>query len=518
MDKKKSLLNVVVAIAFKFILLILSLVSRRFLIRYVGNEATGLFSLYTSIVGFLAVAELGVGSAITFCMYKPIVEGKKEVVAGLYHLFTKLYLIIGGIILASGLIIMPFLPHLAKDYTNIDINIYLTFALMLISTVLSYMYSSKSSVINAYKNNYITTTINSLTTIFRYILQILIVVYFKSFELYLVVAIASVLCEWLLTTLIFNKNYKEIRIIKANVNYETKQNVIKNVKAMFMHKIGGLLVDTADSIIISAFIGVVILGKYTNYTTIMVSMTSVITLFFSPLTSIIGHLCVQNDINQVKKYFNFFYTFNFIIAVIFFLGYYAVIDDVITICFGDNLEMSKSVSMVITINYFVKFMRQDVLLFRDATGLFYQDRWKPLFEGIVNVILSIAFVYLFKYLFGDDFAVVGVIVATIITNIFICHIVEPHILFKYEFEAKTSKYYIKNYTCILVFVAAIFLLNFVMIDITNIWLELIANGFISVGIAIVLVAIFILTDKDFKHYLKHFYTKLKNRLKDRKAN
>ena len=511
MDKKKSLLNVVVAIAFKFILLILSLVSRRFLIRYVGNEATGLFSLYTSIVGFLAVAELGVGSAITFCMYRPIVENKKEEVAALYHLFTKLYLIIGGIIFVAGFIVMPFLPYLAKDYADININLYWTFGLMLTSTVLSYMFSSKSSVINAYKNNYITTTINSIGNIIRYILQIVIVIFTKSFELYLIATIISVLIEWLLTTLVFNKKYKEIKQIKAKVKDDTKKEVVMKVKAMFMHKIGGLLVNTADSIIISAFIGVVILGKYSNYTTIMTSMTGVITLFFSPLTSVIGHLCVKSDKEEVKKYFNFFYTFNFILGIVFFLGYYSIIDDLIIICFGNDLEMAKSVSMVITIDYFIQFMRQAALLFRDATGLFYYDRWKPLFEGISNVIFSIGFVYLFSYLFGDEFAVVGVIVATIITNIFICHIVEPHILFKYEFESKTNKYYLKNYLCIASFVAALFLLNFLMRSNNNVWIELLINGFISVGISLVFILVFLLIDKDFRFYINKFINKFKNK-------
>lgn len=509
MDKKKSILNVTVAISFKFILLICSLISRRFLIKYVGNEATGLFSLYTSIVGFLAVAELGVGSAITFCMYKPIVNKEINKVAALYHLFTKLYLIIGTIILVSGFLIMPFLPFLAKDYSNINLNLYVTFGLMLISTVISYMFSSKTSVINAFKNNYITTIINSTCNTLRYILQIVVVIFTKSFELYLVCIIISVTIEWGLTEIIFNKKYKNIKLINEKVTPDSKKEVIKNIKAMFMHKIGGLLVNTADSIIISAFIGVVILGKYSNYTTIMTAMTGIITLFFTPLTSIIGHLCVKNNIEDVKKYFDFFYTFNFILGLVFFLGYYAIIDDLICFCFGENLNMSKSISFVITVNYFIQFMRQSTLLFRDATGLFFYDRWKPLFEGIANVILSIVFVYLFEILFNKDYAVVGVIVATIITNLFICHIVEPYVLFKYEFKSSVKKYYIKNYLFIFVFVGCLFILNFFMKISNNLVIELFVNGFISIGISFTIILMLVLFDKNFMNYLKKILKKLK---------
>lgn len=501
MDKRKSLINVGVSIFFKVILLVLALMARRFLIKYVGNEANGLASLYASIVGFLSVAELGVGSAITFCMYKSIVDGDNTKVSALYHLFTKLYLIIGGIIFVGGLIIMPFLPHLAAGLTE-ESNLYFTFSLMLISTVLSYVFSSKTSVINAYKNNYITTSINSIGLIIQYSLQILMVCLFHSFELYLACNIFSVLIQWCATSIYFAKRYMDILEIKASVDDDTKNNVVKNVKAMFMHKIGGVLVNTADSIIISAFIGVVILGKYSNYTTIMNSMVGVIVLFFNPLTSIIGHLCIKNNLEEIKKYYNFFHTFNFIIGLIFFLGYYAIIDNLITICFGKNLEMSKSVSFVITVNYFIQYMRQATLLFRDATGTFYYDRWKPLFEGMLNVCLSIGFIFLFKYLFGEDFAVVGVIVSTIITNLFICHTVEPYVLFKYEFHSSVKKYYYKNYFYIFIFMLSLVILNFSMRTIDNEWVEFLVNGFMAVAISLFDGIIMLCIDKDFRFYIK----------------
>ena len=116
MDKKKGLLNVSVSIGFKVLLLAINIVSRRFLIQYVGNEVNGLNSLYLSILDFLSIAELGVGSAITFCMYKPIVAGDTNKVSALYGLFTKLYILVGCIIFVCGCALMPVLPYLAKDY------------------------------------------------------------------------------------------------------------------------------------------------------------------------------------------------------------------------------------------------------------------------------------------------------------------------------------------------------------------------------------------------------------------
>ena len=148
MDKKRSLLNVSISIGFKIILLIMTLVTRRILINTIGNDANGINSLYTSIIGFLGIAELGVGSAITFCMYKPIISKDTYKISALYNIFIKTYRVIGIIILIFGLLITPALPYLAKDY-NVSINLYSSFVLMLISIVINYEFSAKTSLINA---------------------------------------------------------------------------------------------------------------------------------------------------------------------------------------------------------------------------------------------------------------------------------------------------------------------------------------------------------------------------------
>lgn len=511
MDKKRSILNVAVSIAFKCLLLFVSLLARRFLITFIGNEANGINSLYSSIVGVLSVAELGIGEAIVFCMYKPIVNGDEEKVAAFYNLFKRIYFAIGAIIAVAGCLLMPFLPYLANGYEAIDVNLYVTFALMLASTVLTYFFSAKTSLMNAYRDNYIATTISSCGLLLQHLLQIVVLWKTKSFVWYFVCGIVSGAAQWFVSETIVKKKYPTI-VSKPTlkVDGEDKRNVVKNVKALFMHRIGGVLVNTIDSIIISAFIGVSMLGKYSNYTTILTSMMSVITLFFSPLTSTIGHLFVQ-DKEACKKYYNFFFTLNFALGCVFYLGYYAVIDDFISIVFGAGLEVSRAIAFVITVNYFIQFMRQATLLFRDASGTFYYDRFKPIFEGISNLILSILFVVIFKKLFGEDFAVVGVIVATIITNICICHIVEPYVLYKHAFGVSVKRHYLRNYGCMAIFVALLFVLDGCTVALDNIWLEVLANGFMAVGLAMIPIIAMVLIDKDFRHYAKKLVNKIRRK-------
>ncbi len=504
MDKKRSLLNVSVSIGFKFVIIILEIFVRRFLIRYVGNEINGLNSLYISILDFLAIAELGVGGAITYCMYQPIVDGDREKTAALYHLFQKLYWIIGAVIVVVGCAIMPLLPYLAKDYAEANVNLYLTFALMLSSVAITYLFSAKTSLINAYKDNYIVNTVSSLGRIVQCGLQMLVLFLTGSFIWYLVCRIISSVLQWVATETIARYKHGDIIKIKCSVDSETKKEVTKNVKAMFMHKIGGILVNTADSIIISSFIGILILGKYSNYTAIVIAMTSVLTLCFTPLTSVVGHMFVEEGRETAKKYCGVFHTLNFVLGMVFFLGYYAVADNLVGVLFGAELELAKSVSFVITLNYFIQFMRQGCMLFRDATGTFYNDRWKPLFEGIINIGLSVLFVCVFP----EDYKVVGVIAATIITNLFICHIIEPYVLYKHAFRSGMKQYYVQNYAYILIFGGILAALNFSMVTLENQWLELLANGGIALALSIVPCIAAIVLNRDFSNIMKNILRKI----------
>ena len=502
MDNQKSKLNISVSIAFRLITLIMSIVTQRLLIRFCGNEVNGLNALYLSVIGFLAVAELGVGSAITFCMYRPIVEGNNEQVSALYCLFHRLYRIIGLVILGIGLCMTPFVHYFAKDYAQVDVNMQSTFVLMLISTVLTYLFSAKTSLINAYKNNYVTTAITSGGLVFQCALQIIALIVTRSFVWYLVCRIIAVCAQWAITEWVTRKKYYSIVSNKQKLSASAQTEVLKNTKAMFVHKIGGLLVNTADSVVISVFVGVAALGHYANYVTILNAMVGTIVLVFSSLTSVIGHLYAKEGSQSTRRYYEAFHLLNFLMGVVFYLGYYAIIDNLVTVFFGEGLTVARELSFVISFNGFVAFMRQSGLTFRDATGTFYNDRWKPVFEGVLNVILSVLFI--------GWMGVKGVIVATVITNLLICHVVEPYVIYKHAFFASPKKHYIRNYSMIAIFGVALLILHFGMVTMDNQWLELLVNGCISVGISGVVCLATVLKYKDLLSLLLGMKGKKKN--------
>ena len=478
MDIKKGKLNVCVSIIFRIITMLMAIVVKKALIDTCGNEVNGLNALCISIIGVLSVAELGVGHAITFCMYKPIVEGKHEIVSALYQLFKKLYCLIGTVVFAGGLAIIPFLQYFVKDYNTLDVNIYLAFFLILVSATGTYFFSAKISLVNAYKNNYITTAITQSGLILQYVLQIAVLIITKSFTAYLLCRIVAMIAQWLVSEMVVRKKHSTIIQTCFKLDDATKSTVKKSIKAMFIHKIGSVLVNTVDNVVISVFVGVVALGEYSNYIFILSSMTGVIALLFSSLTSVVGHLCAESKKEIVREYFESFHLLNFVVGAVFFLGYFAVIDSLVSILFSAELIISKNVSIVIALNGFVQFMRQSALMFRDATGTFYQDRWKPLFEGITNIVLSIFLV--------NVIGLEGVILATVMTTLFICHIVEPYVLYKNVFCVSPKGFYLRNFSMIFAFVIMLVLLSECLQKTGSIYSQLFINGFVSLGFSLCL--------------------------------
>ena len=62
------------SVAIRVSTLLLSFASRTVFIYVLGAEYLGLNGLFTNILSFLALSELGLGSAIAFLLYKPIAE------------------------------------------------------------------------------------------------------------------------------------------------------------------------------------------------------------------------------------------------------------------------------------------------------------------------------------------------------------------------------------------------------------------------------------------------------------
>lgn len=509
MDRQKSILNVSTSILSRIVLLPIAICIRRLLIQNIGNDVNGLNSLYANIIGVLTVAELGIGRAIVYSMYKPILDGNTREVAALYGLYRRLYRIVGAVILVGGLAVIPFLPRLIHDHAALHEDVALTFFLTLISVTATYLYSAKSSLIQAHKNDYLTTLIGLAAELIRYGLQIAVLLTWKSFTLFLACQIIGTLFAWALTEAVARHKYPDILKRQETVDPEQRREITRNVKAMVLHKVGTILVNGIDNLIISGFIGVAVLGRYSNYSYVLSVMTGTISLFFTPLTSVIGHLCAEGKKEKTERAFHRLYHLNYVLGVVFFLGYAAVSDGLVQILFGNGLGVSRAIVFVMTINAFTQYMRRTALLFRNASGTFYHDRWKPIAEGLSNLVLSLVFVQVFP----ENLRVVGVIAATILTTMLICFVVEPYVVFKHVFGKAPMRFWLKNYAYIGFFTACLAGVVFLIPKTTGGVVGILLNGGISIGVSCAALAVLAAADQSFRGVIMDAGRRIRRRVR-----
>ena len=151
---KNAVRNIFFGAVFKIITLLGPFIIRTMILWIMGSEYIGLNSLFTSILSFLSLAELGVGSALVYSMYKPIAEDDQDMICALLNLYRKMYRIIGMIILGVGLLLLPFLNKLVKGEAPADVNLYILYLIYLFNTVISYvMFAYKQSLLTAFQRS-----------------------------------------------------------------------------------------------------------------------------------------------------------------------------------------------------------------------------------------------------------------------------------------------------------------------------------------------------------------------------
>lgn len=507
MDRKKASLNITVGMIGRLLVLFIGLFSKSFLVRILGQEANGLYSLYVSVIGVLSIVDLGIGSAITFSMYRPIAKRDDNQISALYYLYKRIHFYLFWIILVIGLIITPFIPMMAKGTTG-EINIYITYIVFLTATSLTYLLGHKMSFINAFKDNYVTTLVHSGKLLLESALQIVVLVLTKNFVYFLLVKVLANILEIIVVDIVFKKRYKHKVNDYKDLDENIKKEVIDNVKALSVYQIGATLINSFDSIIIGAFVGVNDLGLFSNYVLIAVSMNSVLSLIFDEITSIVGHQYVLVDKKRYYEQFKIAYIINFVVGVFFFLGYYSTSHELVEIIFGADQVIDNNIIIVITISYYINFMRRSQQLFKRASGVFHHDKYKPLIEGIVNIILSILLV---KYI-----GIIGVLVATIITRLAISYTVDVYVLFKNRFEANMFKFYIIHYGTVICLTGLIFFFNVVNVfTIEQTLLRFIVNGILSVVITLLFFVIIYIGSNKFRDIINET---IKDIIKKRKRD
>ncbi len=494
MRTKNSIKNTSVSFITNLLTIVIGLIAQAIFIKILGSEYLGINGLFSNIISMLGIVELGVGSAIIYHLYKPIAEENIKKVKALMNFYKKCYTIIALIILIIGLMITPYLNLFIEEVT-IDINISLVYILFIIEIVCSYLLSYKRSIINANQKNYLVNFIHIGYLVILNILEIIILVLTKNYYLYLGIKIGMRILENVGITILANKLYPYLKNNNEKLDENTKKDIFQKVKALFFHKVGGFIVLGTDNIIISKFIGIIEVGLYSNYYMIIDAVEKLFGQVIRVITPSVGNMLVKESAEKSFEIFKRVRFLNFWIATFSGISLLVVMNSFITVWIGSKYLLATCVLIVLVLNYYAKSMRSCHMIFKEAAGIYYEDRYIPLLESVLNIVASLI---LLKY-----FGLAGIFMGTIISSLALYCISYPKYVYKKLFNRSYLNYTKETlgYLSIFLVLAVITFKISRLIVINNAFLSLIINCLIAVVIPnLVLLIIFWHTD-NFKYYL-----------------
>ena len=470
---KKSLMNSVIGMVTFIISFLPIFIVRKVFIDVLGSDLAGLTSLYTNIIGYLTIIEMGVGTAIICSLYKPFDENNQEKVVGYLKYYRKFYRLAALFIFVAGIILVPFLHVFIKGSINTG-YIKIGFILFLINTVIIYLFGYKQCILNVAQEGYKISIALTSAKVLIAIAQIFIVEKYKSFYGYLIAQIIINIIFYALINYYTDRSYPWLRKTKGKINSEEKKELVKTIKGISLHKIGAVLVFGTDNIVISAFIGLNSVTLYNNYIIVINAFAGVVGQAIAGVTASIGNLLLDDDKEHTYKTHKRLFLANFWIASFISITLVNTLTSFVELWLGKQFALSWEIVALLIINVYFQMIRGQVEQFKNASGEFYRDRFAPLFEGAINLVISLILV---RYI-----GLAGVLIGTVVSNFAVIFWTQPYVVYKYVFKKPLHEYFARYFKYILVgiipLILTMALTYYLKADVT--FLSFIINCFINI--------------------------------------
>lgn len=433
---KNSALNLATGLMGRALTIVLNFAVRTIFIHCLNEAYLSVNGLYSNILTVLSLAELGFGSAVVYHMYEPMATHNYQKVAGLLLYFKKIYFVVGVVIVALGLCVIPFMDVIIKDKPDVPL-LTLYYVVFLLNSGLSYCFAAyKGTLFSADQRDYVKTNVQNVVSIIQAVLQVLLLLLFRAYLVYLLVQLAGTVFANACVAYLAGEKYPEVSNYKnEQLNDGEKQQLLKNTGALFLTKVGHVALNGTDNIIISAVVGVLWVGRLSNYTLICDSVTSVLCQITAAITGSLGNFFATEEkragyaLFQRVEFLNFWlYGFSFIALV-------SLLDPFVQLWAGSRFVLGLPVSLAIAINFFVAGYMNTLWVFRSTLGLFKQGKFRPILVAVVNIVLSIVL--------GKHWGVFGVLIATFLSRASISLWYDPLILHKYGFGVSSKPFFVQ---------------------------------------------------------------------------
>ena len=468
----------------------------------------GLNTTATSLLGFLNIAELGIGSAIAVTLYRPIFDDNKQSIKEIVALQGWLYRIVAFIIMVGSIIMMFFFPHIFKKADLPLWYTYASFGVLLYSALLGYLFNYKQILLDAHQMNYKVQLSVKLVSIVKLVVQAFAVKFLDNGYIWW---LALEVFFSTLTAFILNRTiYRTFPYIREKVeNPSTLRNkypeVVTKVKQLFIHKISGFLVIQTTPLIIYAFSTLTLVAKYGNYLTVTNNLNLIIAACFLGLTASVGNMLAENDKNLAMKVFRELFSIRFLINFVCCICLWFLIDPFISVWIGNEYILDRTTVILLIFIFYLQNSRNIIDTYINALGL-YRDIWSPIVESIICLGLSI--------LLGKYYGLNGILTGWIISQILIIRIWKPYFLFSQGLDIPVWNYVKINAkhiaAGIITFFIIYFLNSFIKIDASRSFFTFVIYGLIIfVSSSIVMFLILYSSESGMRNFMKRLYN-LKN--------
>ncbi len=429
--------NTTVAMAARIVAILAGYLTRVVFTHTLSEDYVGINGLFTDILNVLALSELGIGTAITYALYQPIAQGDVEKQKSLMRLYRKFYRIVACIVLAGGLMVIPFLGVLIRDQPQVD-HLLLIYLMYLFSSVVSYLMIYKRTLVDAHQLSYIGVLYQTGFLILQNLVQIAVLYLTGNFILFLGVLILCTLGGNLAISRKADKMYPYLKEKQVQeLSPREKKDIFQNIRAMLMHKVGNVLVNNTDNLLLSALVGTLSVGRYSNYYLIIGSVRQVLNQVFQGITASVGNLGVEESRERIRKVFEASFFMGQWLFGLAAICIYEVIDPFVTMSFGARYVFPREVTLILCLNFYLTGMRQAALVFRDSMGIFRYDRYKAIPEAVINLVVS--------FFLGRRMGAAGIFLGTLVSTVTTSFWVEPYMLYKHRLKTSSAPYFLRYF-------------------------------------------------------------------------
>ena len=433
---KNTIRNIKFAMLNQIITLLLSFIVRTIFVKELGINYLGINGLFGSIITVLTMLDLGMASTMAYSLYEPLVNNDEIKINLLIKFYSKIYYGICLFVFILGILLIPFLKYIIKDfvYNSFIIKVYMIFV---VDSALSYLFIYKKCLIISDQKSYIVNKINNIFYIILSISQIIVLILIKNYILFLLIRIFVNLIQNLYINYIVGILYPYIKEKRNDKLDENSLNQItKNIKGGFFYQIADVISNATDNIVLSKFIGFTGVGLYSNYILISNAINGILYYIFDSMMGSLGNLIVKENSKRTYNMFKFINFINFWLFGACSICIIILINPFILLWVGDKYLLDFYTVMAIVINFYIVGMRNTTILFRKAYGLLSNGKQIPIIMALMNLILSIIFVKIF--------GIKGVIIGTIISTLLTYSWYDPYIILKLKFKKSFSKYIYTN--------------------------------------------------------------------------